>query len=520
MRNLFLKIITVLYLEVVRLNAANSHVFSNREKPRDHTFEQQTINGPPKNRRAEGVYIPQEYRDAAAISDEIGGYSDGRMWDKLRSHLLSNYDKNSYPWEFAWSAASSPDGNRPGLTVELGVNFHRVYDVDVSNSVIDLVVWVRQRWIDPRLTWDPNDYNNITKSWFWIGDGSGPGGETSEIWTPDLQLWNMESPLSQTLTDTQAHVTHDGTVWWSRPGHLKPICKFKGLEEFPFDKLNCTIEIGSWDYSANYIHPRFMGEKGFTLGGSDTSGESFSEFTIQSVDSEEHIYPPFVELSEVEEWPVIFYHVSFKRAWQPYARGYIMLQIALNLVGFCCFWIPPHLGERMGLAITAMLSAVASELVVSSSLPNAAEITWFSTFSLISMFFAILVLFQSTIVIYLFHLTEKDLVPMWYKSLVRLYKGHIPSRRNRKSLGSIIQMDSLFNNEGQQTNANFDDDKEDIHIQLRRDTHLSGFGDANDFQNIDEVENNLKWRKIAISLDDISRFIFPSMFAIVMAIIF
>ena len=37
-----------------------------------------------------------------------------------------------------------------------------------------------------------------------------------------------------------------GNVFWSRPGLLKILCRFRGLQLFPFDKLNCTMEIGSW----------------------------------------------------------------------------------------------------------------------------------------------------------------------------------------------------------------------------------------------------------------------------------
>ena len=80
--------------------------------------------------------------------------------------------------------------------------------------------------------------------------------------------------------------------------------------------------------------------------------------------------------------------VVFQRAWQPYTRGYILLQafqyntpprlgpppprllpsaapalpllrflllpqVVLNIIGFLCFSVPPQCGERLGLGITA-----------------------------------------------------------------------------------------------------------------------------------------------------------------------
>lgn len=43
--------------------------------------------------------------------------------------------------------------------------------------------------------------------------------------------------------------------------------------------------------------------------------------------------------------------------------------------------------------------------------------------------------------------------------------------------------------------------------------------DANDFQNVHEIENNTKWKAYAARIDDVSRTIFPLTYSIVLAII-
>lgn len=53
------------------------------------------------------------------------------------------------------------------------------------------------------------------------------------------------------------------------------------------------------------------------------------------------------------------------------------MQVILNCAAFSTFWLPVQCGERMGLTITAMLAAVASELVVTASLPYASDMAWF-----------------------------------------------------------------------------------------------------------------------------------------------
>ena len=110
---------------------------------------------------------------------------------RIRQDLLNPdvYDKHAYPWDYVWYGKKV--GNRTGIPLEFNINFQKVAGVDVVNSVVDFVVWFRLVWYDPRLTWDPKEYGDLSEAWFWIGDG-GAGGETSEIWTPDIELWNLE----------------------------------------------------------------------------------------------------------------------------------------------------------------------------------------------------------------------------------------------------------------------------------------------------------------------------------------
>ena len=206
--------------------------------------------------------------DAKNAEDPNARIRDDLIWSAY-------YDRNSYPWEYAWEGDAKE--NRTGVPVEMDINFHRVFSVDTVNPMLDLIVWFRLAWVDPRLTWDPAEYGNHTKTWFWIDSGNA-GGEMSEIWTPDIELWNLEEGLAESLEDAYAVVKYDGSVFWSRPGHLRPACKYSGLEKFPFDELSCTIELGSWVYSGMYMTLAKGGgsQTGFSLGGSETAGESYN----------------------------------------------------------------------------------------------------------------------------------------------------------------------------------------------------------------------------------------------------
>jgi len=258
---------------------------------------------------------------------------------RLRSALLASYDKGVFPWEVAWEAAQADGPERSGLEVEMGINFHRVHSVDVVNHATDMIVWYRLRWHDPRLVWNASQYGGLTTLQLWVGDGTG-AGETSEIWTPDMTLWNQGESMQTSLSSAFASVSSDGTVFWSRPGHLRPTCKFVGLDSFPFDELGCTMEFGSWSFrpdrgalerrdtaiasrcgcvnSGLYLRPVKM-DAGFSIGGSETAGESFQEFSLERVSCRENVYPPYPGDPE-NDWPVLLYEVCCTHAHR-YARS-------------------------------------------------------------------------------------------------------------------------------------------------------------------------------------------------------
>eukprot|EP00957_Ditylum_brightwellii_P046725 3545638-Ditylum_brightwellii.AAC.2 len=78
--------------------------------------------------------------------------SGSSLSGKLRRDLLSDYDAGTFPWESVWekSPANTSDASvnttepvMKGLPVEVGINYHRVFSVDVTKSIADLVVWFR-----------------------------------------------------------------------------------------------------------------------------------------------------------------------------------------------------------------------------------------------------------------------------------------------------------------------------------------------------------------------------------------
>merc|ERR1711971_147315 len=79
----------------------------------------------------------------------------------------------------------------------------------------------------------------------------------------------------------------------SRPGLLHVLCKFRGLEKFPGDRLICALEFGSWSYNSDDVDLYFRhADDGFVFPGktglkpgstSETAGSSFQAFDITDI---------------------------------------------------------------------------------------------------------------------------------------------------------------------------------------------------------------------------------------------
>ena len=444
-------------------------------------------------------------------------------YSQLRQHLLDGYDRFSYPFNYVQEYDEEEEVTI-GLPVEVGINFHKVRKIDVVEASADLNVWFREYWYDSRLTWNPSEWGNITSMTFWVGDGSGSMGETSEIWTPRLYLWNAQEPIGDTLDNAAAIVTPEGRVAWSRPGHINAACKFEGLQGFPFDELSCKLEFGTWAYTGKYVYPIPDSSGGYSLGGSETAGQSFAEFALSRVSAYSHVYPPYPTAPD-ESWPVIFYELHFTRSWEPYARGYLVFAVLMNLMAFCCLWVPPATGERLGLGITAMLASIAGELVISDRVPPSADWTWYATFSVVSVAYNSSVVFQSTLIVYLHYHAGKSLVPSW---LCRLCskdgeEDEIVFEKAAKAFGGVEET-AKVSSEGSSSGSNSMEttakwQKVTKRVSDRRKSEVayaSSVKDAEDFKSKEEMKNNAKWQKLAKKIDSVCRVVLPATYAVVL----
>ena len=139
---------------------------------------------------------------------------------QLRSDLLAGYQRHVAPSSDRL-ALHGVDYSQAGTDVEMQLRLFKVEAVSAAEGVMRLKVWLRMAWQDDRLRWDPAHYGGLTYTHFWIDASS-----TSEVWCPDVQMYNSLTGIAETLDPTYARVEHTGAVFFSRPGKLDVMCKF------------------------------------------------------------------------------------------------------------------------------------------------------------------------------------------------------------------------------------------------------------------------------------------------------
>ncbi|EPB69881.1 Neurotransmitter-gated ion-channel ligand binding domain protein [Ancylostoma ceylanicum] len=106
-------------------------------------------------------------------------------------------------------------------------------------------------WMDYRLSWDPEKYENVTSVRF-------AGGE-NQIWRPDVLLYNSANEDFDSTFKSNEVVYNTGEVNWVPPGILRASCKMD-ITYFPFDEQLCYLKIQQW----TFLHT-FRAENGICL---------------------------------------------------------------------------------------------------------------------------------------------------------------------------------------------------------------------------------------------------------------
>ncbi|XP_064629771.1 neuronal acetylcholine receptor subunit alpha-7-like [Lineus longissimus] len=277
---------------------------------------------------------------------------------KLTKKLFtdSNYDKEIFPSKTA----------NDTLKVSLGLAVISLIDVDEKNQALVVNGWVRMKWNDYRLRWDPAAYDGI--SLLRVSD--------QRVWRPDIFLYN-NAKSAYTYADQQVNVIvySDGHIIWIPPKQIMSHCAMD-MRKFPFDQHMCHLAFGSWSFDGNRLDLENFG-KDYTIDLADFAPHDEWDI-IRNTGARSDKFYACCE----EPYPEITYNITISRKSSYYSQIFIGPAVVMTLLIPFIFLLPPESGEKVTLGVGIMICLVLMVLMMEGFLPSA-----LSTAPIIAMYY-------------------------------------------------------------------------------------------------------------------------------------
>ncbi|CAF3755051.1 unnamed protein product [Rotaria sordida] len=255
--------------------------------------------------------------------------------------------------------------NSEKLTVYLGLRLTQLLDVDEKNQIMTTNVWLKQLWIDEHLKWDPMDFNNITNI-------SIPA---SDLWRPDLVLFNNADGNYEVKLMTKATVYYDGRVIWEPPAIYRSSCTID-VEFFPFDIQHCQMKFGSWTYSGEQVDLVHINQ---TNGSMPVYGNNSVPYAIDLTDFYRSVEWDIMEVPAKrhvqkytccpQTYPDITFLIILRRKTLFYTVNLIIPCVGISFLTVLTFYLPSDSGEKVALCISILLSLTVFFLLLAELIP-------------------------------------------------------------------------------------------------------------------------------------------------------
>lgn len=328
----------------------------------------------------------------------------------LHKDLLSDYNKHI-----------RPESNMENPTkVYVGINLVTLADLDEVKGQLSIVGFLNISWTDTNLIWKPWDYGDAYSTWL----------SSSSIWKPRLLSGNsVNVPTFIDVADLQTLVEYDGTCYWL-PGILWHLsCKINNVK-FPFDIQECYIILLAWPYLNALKDIQLVSM--FPSANRDYYAE---HVTWELMETNTYVISRY-------EIPAIQFDFKFKRRHKYFVITLICPLMFIGILNILVFKIPSQSGERIGYAITVLLSVavymtIASNLLPPSSLP---DLSYISMLLLENLILSCFIMISAIYGLHCYHYPDEKPIPWIYQKLYAYRQ--ILSRRKEKISDSKLGLDS------------------------------------------------------------------------------
>ncbi|MFH4973825.1 hypothetical protein AB6A40_000534 [Gnathostoma spinigerum] len=284
---------------------------------------------------------------------------------RLYDDLMVNYQRHRRP----------SLGPKQPTVIKLKLRLSQIIDVHEIDQIMTCSVWLKQVWMDNKLSWDPKNYGGVSVLYV----------PYEMIWVPDIVLYNNADSNYNITISTKATLHYTGEVTWEPPAIFKSLCQID-VRWFPFDEQRCHLKFGSWSYSEDLITldlldgtPRYeleLTESGHLINvtiveeGIDLSDYYPSvEWDIMSRVAKRRTknYPSCCP--ESDGYVDIMYYLELRRKPLFYTVNLVFPCVGISFLTILVFYLPSDSGEKVALCISILVALTVFYLLLTEIIP-------------------------------------------------------------------------------------------------------------------------------------------------------
>ncbi|CAF1001576.1 unnamed protein product [Adineta ricciae] len=276
--------------------------------------------------------------------DEINANIDAK---RLLHELMKDYNKNVLPVQSI----------NQKINVTLGLKLSQLSDIDERNQIMTTNVWLEHEWSDYKLTWTPSHYGDIDVLEI----------PSSDIWVPDIVLYNNADGTYEVNTITKAHVFYNGTIRWNPPVIYKSYCDIN-IQYYPFDEQNCSLKFGTWTHNGNLVDLNHKSGQIVVKDGIDLTDYYKSiEWDILAVPAYRHVL--LYDCCKDDPYFDVTFALIIRRKPLFYMVNLVIPCVNIAFLTILVFCLPSDCGEKLTLSISIFVALQVFYLLLIDLIP-------------------------------------------------------------------------------------------------------------------------------------------------------
>ncbi|KAM9119441.1 acetylcholine receptor subunit alpha-like [Pangshura tecta] len=241
------------------------------------------------------------------------------------------------------------------LKVEIEFILISILLVTEKLQTVTIYFLVTMKWKNVFVTWNPQDFCNISKLVLPV----------DTFWSPYIIIYEQvdeEKSLSRPLLS----ITHNGMVSTTQQHQVTVTCSLE-MHQFPFDTQMCNMSIASVKYSATDI----------IFQSNQTSEEANKQSQLYHLTNGEWKFTniniiQYTDLLE-EEFVVITYEISMKRRPILYVLNLIFPTCALYILDMAILFSASSYGDKISFQLSLIIGESVLAVILKDILPTSSD---------------------------------------------------------------------------------------------------------------------------------------------------